>query len=135
MTLDQWFDVDTLPDLRRAILAEAVAAGMTGDRVDDVVLALHELAANAVRHGGGAGRLRMQAASGQLRCHVSDPGPGNAAGPARARGILAVGRWLIRPGHGLWLVRGIADHLDIVAGSSGAEVTAVFALPAKGNSQ
>ena len=134
MTLDQWFDADTLGELRRAVLAEAVAAGLAGDRADDIVLAVHELAANAVRHGGGTGRVRMQAATGELHCHVSDGGPDDAAvgAPARARTALAVGQWQIRPGHGLWLVRGVAEHLNIAAGSAGAEVTAVFALPATG---
>lgn len=128
MTLDHWFDADTLSDLRRAVLAEAVAAGLPGDQADDIVLAVHELAANAVRHGGGAGRLRMQAASGRLRCHVSDEGPDNAGAglPARARGTLAAGQWPIRPGHGLWLVRRMADQLSVAAGPAGAEVTAVF---------
>lgn len=137
MTLDQWFDADSLHDLRRAVLAEAVAAGMGGDRADDVVLAVHELAANAVRHGGGAGRLRMQAASGQLYCRVSNEEPDNlgVGAPTRARSALAVGQWPVRPGHGLWLVQGVADHLDMMAGSAGGKVTAVFTLPVKGGGQ
>lgn len=136
MTLDQWFDADSLSDLRSAVLAEAVAAGLAGTRAADIVLAVHELAANAVRHGGGSGRLRMQTASEQLHCHVTDEGPAGAVGaPAWARSTLAVGQWLIRPGHGLWLVRDVADHLDIAAGPAGAEVSAAFNLPARNDAQ
>lgn len=129
MTLDQWFDAGMLPDLRRAVLAEAVAAGMPDDRANDVVLALHELAANAVLHGGGTGRLRMQAAFGELHCHVSDVGWADADPRARIVNAVAVRQWVIRPSHGLWLVRDLADHLSMTPGPAGSEVTAVFTLP------
>jgi anti-sigma regulatory factor (Ser/Thr protein kinase) len=134
MAIEQWFDAGMLPELRRAVLAEAVAADMPDDRAADVMLAVHELAANAVRHGGGTGRLRMHAAAGELYCQVSDAGLGGAGlggadGHARAGHATAVQRWLIRPGHGLWLVRDIADQLSIAPGPAGSEVTAVFLLP------
>jgi anti-sigma regulatory factor (Ser/Thr protein kinase) len=132
MALELWFDADRLPDLRRAVRAEAVTAGLSEDGAADVVLAVHELAANAVRHGGGAGRLRVHAAPGKLTCHIADDGPGRAVGGGRGRAgnATAVRDWLIQPGHGLWLVRDIADHLSIAASPAGSEVTAVFALPA-----
>ena len=132
MTLELWFDADRLPDLRRAVRAEAVTAGLSEDGAADVVLAVHELAANAVRHGGGTGRLRMHAAPGKLTCHIADDGPGRAAGGGRGRtgNATAVQGWLIQPGHGLRLVQDIADHLSIATSPAGSEVTAVFALPA-----
>ena len=40
--------------LRAVMLAYAVEAGMPENRAKDVMLAAHELAANAVRHGAGA---------------------------------------------------------------------------------
>ena len=51
MALDQTFDADTLADLRKAVLAVATAVGMPDHRAAEVMLAVHELAANAVRHG------------------------------------------------------------------------------------
>src|ERR1700757_560502 len=75
MALDRAFDAETLPDLRKAVLAQAAAAGMAADRAVDVMLAVHELAANAVRHGAGAGRLAMRVRDGRLECEVSDAGP------------------------------------------------------------
>ena len=128
MTLEQGFDAGTLPDLRKAVRAEAVAAGMPVDRATDVMLAVHELAANAVRHGGGTGRLRMQAACGELHCHVSDAGWGDAVARTRPGNRVAVRQWHIRPGHGLSLVRDLADHLSMTPGPAGSEVTAVFTL-------
>jgi anti-sigma regulatory factor (Ser/Thr protein kinase) len=138
MTLDQWFDAGTLPGLRRAVQAEAVAAGMPRDQADDVMLAVHELAANAVRHGGGTGLLRLELAGGALRCQVSDTGQVSdtalAGGTGRVspdghprRGAAATMRpWLFQPGHGLWLVRNLADQIAVVPGPAGWRVTAVF---------
>ena len=64
------------------VAACAAVAGVPDDRVVDVILAVHELAANAVTHGAGAGRLpdardsRRLALPGQ-RC------PGPARGPGQ----------------------------------------------------
>jgi anti-sigma regulatory factor (Ser/Thr protein kinase) len=128
MALEESFDAGTLPGLRRAVRAEAVAAGLAGDRAGDVVLALHELAANAVRYGGGAGRLRMMVTGGVLRCRVSDAGTG-------APGLDTARPWPLQPGHGLWLVAGIADQVNFVPGRAGSEVTVMFALPGTGGEQ
>ncbi len=133
MALEELFDAGTLPDLRRAVLAEAVAAGLArSDRASDVVLALHELAANAVRHGGGAGRLRMMVTGGALQCEVSDAGPG-ARGQAGAPGRDTVRPWPVQPGHGLALVASIADQVSFAPGRAGSEVTVTFALPGTGS--
>jgi anti-sigma regulatory factor (Ser/Thr protein kinase) len=144
--LDQAFDADTLLDLRKAVLAVAAAAGMPNDRATEVMLAVHELAANTVRHGGGTGRVRMHAAAGELHCQVSDAGPGGAgpggagpggagsggAGPGGADGYPrrggAVTTWPVQPGHGLWLVQNVADRVSVAASPRGSEVTVVFAL-------
>jgi anti-sigma regulatory factor (Ser/Thr protein kinase) len=129
MAFEQSFDADTLPQLRRAVRGVAVAAGVPGDQVDDVVLAVHELAANAVRHGGGSGHLRMDTADGELRCRLSDAGQGGASARVRTGVKAATWQWLILPGHGLALVRDIADNLSIASALTGSEVTAVFTLP------
>jgi anti-sigma regulatory factor (Ser/Thr protein kinase) len=129
MTLDYRFNAGALPGLRRAVLTEAVAAGMPRDRAGDVVLAVHELAANSVRHGGGAGRVQMRVADGALHCQVNDAGQGSANGRARSPTAVTVRPWLFQPGHGLWLVRSLADELAVAPSPAGSQVTAVFALP------
>jgi anti-sigma regulatory factor (Ser/Thr protein kinase) len=133
VALDQQFDGGTLHILREAVLAHATAAGMADNRAADVMLAVHELAANAVRHGGGAGRLQMRLTGGKLVFQVSDPG--RAARNGRMpRGQHPAGTtdqeqpWPYQPGHGLWLVRRIADHVSAASGPDGSQVTAVFAL-------
>src|SRR5215472_13447835 len=72
--LDREFNSASLAGLREAVLAFAAARGMSRGRATDVMLAVHELAANAVRHGPGHGRLRMRVTARTLRCEVSDPG-------------------------------------------------------------
>jgi anti-sigma regulatory factor (Ser/Thr protein kinase) len=94
------------------VAAFATAAGMAG-RVPDIILAVHELAANAVRHGAGAGRLLMRFATGALRCEISETGPGPDGAPRRR-------------GHGLWIVQEVADQVDVASGPTGSSVTAVF---------
>lgn len=133
--LDQPFDAQTLHLLRAAVLAHAAAAGMPKHRATDVMLAVHELAANAVRHGAGAGRLRMQAGSGALRAQVSDAGPASlnghtGTGDQDGQETGGADWWPHQPGHGLWLVRQVTDQMSVLCGQGGSLVTAVFNLPA-----
>ena len=60
VVLEQDFDVGSLYALRAAVSAHAAEAGLAGNRLYDVVTTAHELAANAVRHGAGHGRLRLR---------------------------------------------------------------------------
>jgi anti-sigma regulatory factor (Ser/Thr protein kinase) len=113
VVFDERFDASTLHLLRERVAACAAAAGMPDERAMDVMLAVHELAANAVRHGAGAGRLLVRVAAGVLRCQVSDAGPG--ASP-----------WPLRQGHGLWIVRAVADEVTAYSGPQGSQVTAMF---------
>lgn len=129
MALDRAFDAGTLPDLRTAVLAEAITVGMPGGRADEVMLAVHELAANVVRHGAGAGRLAMRVLEDRLYCQVSDIGQARVNGQARRVQAAAAQGWPVRRGHGLWLVAAAADHVSVAFGPAGSEVTAVFTLP------
>jgi anti-sigma regulatory factor (Ser/Thr protein kinase) len=107
------FDASTLSLLREQVMACAAEAGLAGPRSIDVTLAIHELAANVIRHGSGSGRLRVHAAEGVLRCQVSDTGPGD-------------GPWPVQQGHGLWLVRQVANQITMSHSADGSEVTVVF---------
>src|SRR6266481_5226802 len=72
--LDQAFDAGSLYALRAAVAAHVSQAGLAPGRSDDLVIAVHELAANAVRHGAGHGRLRIWRSDQALLCEVSDDG-------------------------------------------------------------
>lgn len=125
--LEQDFDAGSLYALRSAVAAHAAMAGLPPRRVYDVVVAAHELAANAVRHGAGRGRLRLQAADGMLICQVSDDGPA-AAGEDQDPGAGAA-PWPAEYGHGLWVVEQVADQYTVDRGPAGTTATVAFALP------
>jgi anti-sigma regulatory factor (Ser/Thr protein kinase) len=137
LMLDQPFDAGSLHLLRKAVLARAAAAGMPHARAAHVMLAVHELAANAVRHGAGTGQLRMWAGDGTLRCQVDDAGPpgpdGAAAGHDGHRTAAPTSPY--QPGHGLWLVRQAARQDSVSSGPAWSRVVAVFTVPAAGTSR
>ena len=122
--LDQAFDASSLSALRASLRAFALRAGMPADRATDVVIALHELAANAVRHGAGSGRLQIWDRVGTLHCHVDDNG---RAVNAAAKGNLADG-WSREAGHGLWLAGQIADQLTLSSDQHGTRAVITFSL-------
>jgi anti-sigma regulatory factor (Ser/Thr protein kinase) len=125
--LDQAFTSGTLYALRAAVQAHTFAAGMPERRADDVVIAIHELAANVVQHGSGRGRLRMWRVPGVLRFQVDDDG-GDPA-PPDGDGANAADGWPYLKGHGLWLVRQVADQMSVFAGHGGTRAAVAFALP------
>jgi anti-anti-sigma factor len=124
--LEQEFDDGSLYALRAAVAAHASRAGLSEGRTGDLVLAVHELAANAIRHGAGHGRLRLWTAAGAVRCEITDDGPAEAADPDAAQ-------WRVRTGHGLWLVRHVADQASLDSGPSGTIATVSFALGPPGD--
>ena len=121
--LDQAFDGDSLYALRAAVAAHGSQAGLSEGRTSDLVLAVHELAANAVRHGAGQGRLRLWAAQDAVRCEVTDEG---APGEPDTADAADAERWQAEPGHGLWLVRRIADSASVQSGASGTVAAVIF---------
>jgi anti-sigma regulatory factor (Ser/Thr protein kinase) len=129
--LDLPFDAGSLAALRSATQAHVSRAGMPADRATDMVIGLHELAANAVRHGAGSGRLQIWDHDGALRCHVDDDGPqvaGQRAAGSDGQNLAA--RWPFEPGHGLWLARQVADQMLLRSDQSGTKAVLIFTLPA-----
>lgn len=94
------------------------------------MIAVHELAANTVRHGAGAGQLVISTEPGALQCQVFDAGAASPNGRAGGTGGSPP-PWPSPEGHGLWLVRQIADQLSIAPWHGGYQVTAHFTLPAR----
>jgi anti-sigma regulatory factor (Ser/Thr protein kinase) len=137
--LSQDFDAGSLYALRAAVAAHVTQAGMPEPRARDIVLAVHELAVNAIRHGAGHGRLLITDHDGALACQVTDDGTpapvraGTAAEATTASPGDAL--WASEKGHGLWMVRQIADHLSLQSGPGGTTATASFTLPPPGQQQ
>jgi anti-anti-sigma factor len=129
--VDQAFDADSLYALRAAVSAHATQAGLTPGRADDLVIAVHELAANAVRHGAGHGRLRVWQTDQHLRCEIADDGVPQAPDGPQAEAPNAA-QWRAEPGHGLSLVRQVADQTSLSSGPDGTLASVSFALSAPG---
>ena len=122
--LDVVFGWTDFTRLRRLVAGQCAAAGLTGSRLDDFVLAVHEIAANAIVYAGAGGRLILQRAANGLRCLVADHALQGAEDPA------APGCWVPRArdgsercepadadtGRGLWLAARLTDELSITSG-------------------
>jgi anti-sigma regulatory factor (Ser/Thr protein kinase) len=107
---------------------------MTEAQVGDVELAVHELAANAICHGAGRGRMRMWHRAGTVRCRVDDAGAGAGAWrradrtePTRAGDDRTItDPWARALGHGLWVAREVADHMEVLSGPHGTRAAVTF---------
>jgi anti-sigma regulatory factor (Ser/Thr protein kinase) len=123
---EQRFDRDSLVALRAAVAAHADMLGLDESRVADLVLVAHELASNAVRHGGGSGWLRMWVSDSTLCCQISDKGNGfeyPRPDEHRRPPLGATG------GRGLWIAARLADVLELITGPDGTVATVRLRLP------
>jgi anti-sigma regulatory factor (Ser/Thr protein kinase) len=141
-TLDLRFGSGSLTALRAAVQEYADQAGMPPDRAIDLVLVVHELAANAVRHGAGTGRVRMWTQPEGLRCEVQDAGPAARESQAVHDGPQddpdpdqdpdsdpdLADPWPYVDGHGLWVARMVADRMQVQSGPGGTRAIVVFKL-------
>jgi anti-sigma regulatory factor (Ser/Thr protein kinase) len=114
------------PDLFRLRAEVAAHVAMVGDEdlIHRVLIVSSELATNAVRHGGGSGRLRLWTDGQVLVCEVSDTGAGiTDPNPGADRPDP-----MARGGRGIWFARQLADRFDLITGASGTTATASFRL-------
>jgi anti-sigma regulatory factor (Ser/Thr protein kinase) len=107
------FGPDGLSAVRRAMGSFAGAAGLDRTRAGELMLAVNEIATNAVVHGRSPATLRIWHADGEVIVEVSDEGDG-------IRDVLA-GQLMPSPsrpgGRGLWLSRLLCDAVEVRNGS------------------
>lgn len=116
-------EVLDLPELHRELTELLVVEGLGRERVEDVVLAVHEVVANGMRHGVPPVTVRVWFPRGRVVCTVTDRGAGfddPFAGYVRAG----------RPGRpedrlGLWLARRFCDEVATSRTAEGFEVRLV----------
>jgi anti-sigma regulatory factor (Ser/Thr protein kinase) len=123
--VDQPFDADGLYALRATLAAYASRLGASEEVVERLVIVAGELATNAIRHGGGSGRVRLWHDDTTLHVQISDTGSGisdDTVGTLPPAPTSTGGR-------GLWICRNLAQQLIIESGNRGrgASVTALFA--------
>ncbi|MER6510600.1 ATP-binding protein [Nonomuraea sp. NPDC048881] len=113
------FRLPDLPEVRQFAEDEARAVGMPEEAVGDFVIAVNEVATNAVTHGADRAAMRTWVISGDLVVEVHDEGfwkPGPLPG--------AVG------GMGLWVARLLSSDFTLRVGSGGS--TVIMRFPGKG---
>ena len=116
-TVDMPID-ERLSETREAVRAVGHGAGLPGGRVEELVLAVSELAGNTVRHAGGGGRLALWITAEGVVCEVTDRGRGvqdplaGLAPPAPSASA----------GMGLWIARQLSDSFAIGSDDEGTTV-------------
>jgi anti-sigma regulatory factor (Ser/Thr protein kinase) len=106
-----------LTEVRGAVVEAAEAMDMDPDRAQDFVLAVNEVAGNAVEHGRGTGVLRMWSTERALICEVHDTG----RLPAPLLGLRAPHPASPR-GRGVWIARQLCDLLHVWSDLRGTHV-------------
>jgi anti-sigma regulatory factor (Ser/Thr protein kinase) len=106
-----------LNEVRDAVESALLAAGYARERAEDVVLAVNEVATNAVEHGTADAQVSVWAAADGFVFEVQDDGalrdplPGlRAPHPSDPRG------------RGVWIARQVCDSLHVWAGRTGTHV-------------
>lgn len=111
------FSVWQLHEVRTAIEQTLRDADYEPERAEDIVLAVNEVATNAVEHGTPEAQLSVWAGPGGLLCEVDDGGrlgdplPGlQAPHPSEPHG------------RGVWIARQVCDSLHVWADARGTHV-------------
>jgi anti-sigma regulatory factor (Ser/Thr protein kinase) len=108
----------SLRSVRTFIAARAHQAGLPPHRVQDLVIAVAELAANTLAHTEGPGTLTFWATPEEVVCQVQDNGQISdpLAGKVRPAPDASGG------GRGLWLVREVCDRVEMRSCEAGTTV-------------
>lgn len=110
-------EASSLGTVRQLAVREARAAGLGQDRAEDFRLAVHELAANCLQHGGGYGGLLAWHEDGAALCEVRDAGIIHSPLVGRVEPDVSA-----EQGRGLWLVNQVCDLVQIRSSAAGSVV-------------
>ena len=118
-----------LADVRRFTRAQAAAAGLDDESIQELLIAAGELAANALGHGAPPSQLWIYTESDLLICHFLDHGTG-FGDPLAAHLIPEPGA---PHGQGLWIARQLCDYLDAATDHTGTHIRLGYILPSHRN--
>jgi anti-sigma regulatory factor (Ser/Thr protein kinase) len=116
------FRAADLPVVRRRTASWARRAGMPADVADDFVIAVNEIATNAVRHGSPEATLRLWADGRACLAEIRDQGHWPAASGSVPERPAEYG------GMGLEVARMVCDDLRIETTRSGTHVRLLMKL-------
>jgi anti-sigma regulatory factor (Ser/Thr protein kinase) len=102
------FIAPDLPNLRAVVTARATSWGINPGWAGDLALAVHEVAANSIRHGSGHGSYRIWLEHDRVVCEVRDEGliTNPLADRTRPRNDVEGGR-------GLWIANQLCDLMQL----------------------
>lgn len=113
---------DNLAQARAFAAGHARRAGLPDHRIEDLVIAVGELAANTFAHTTGPGTLAVWAMPDEVICQISDTGhiedplagrlPPHLAQTGNGRGH----------GHGLWVVHQLCDLVELRTRPGGTQI-------------
>jgi anti-sigma regulatory factor (Ser/Thr protein kinase) len=127
--VDQPFDADGLYALRATLAAHTSRHGASEEQIQHLIIVASELATNAIRHGGGTGRLRVWHDETAFYCEVTDQGSGMTD---PSLGTTPPDPTSPDGGRGIWIVRNLTSDLRIGAGPDGRGTTVTAAIPLDG---
>ncbi len=119
------FVAATVSAVRREIGRCSSSAGLDAARSDEFVVAVGEILANAVIHGGGSGEVVVCLEAGYVRCVVNDRGAGMPEGYGRPQypDPTAEG------GRGLWLAQMLCSRLMLDSSPRGTRIELCMDIP------
>lgn len=94
-----------LAGLRRLVAGHASRAGLSPDRCEDFVLAVSEIASNAIEHGAPPAGVQLWAPSNSVICQITDTGL-----DTKPLAGLVPPPTSQRRGRGLWMVHHLCDR-------------------------
>jgi anti-sigma regulatory factor (Ser/Thr protein kinase) len=111
------FDGERLADLRSLVASEGARTGLSSAQIDDLVVAVNEVATNSVAHGGGAGIARIWREAAAIVCEISDAGViiDPLVDRTRPSDVPADAR-------GLWTVNSVCDLVQVRSSSESGSV-------------
>ena len=111
------YDASGLPAVRDVVAGRATLLGIDRDKASDLALAVHELATNSLRHGGGRGVLRVWQEPDALVCEVHDAG--RVEDPLVGRRTPTAQQ---EGGRGVWMANQLCDLVQLRSSESGTTV-------------
>jgi anti-sigma regulatory factor (Ser/Thr protein kinase) len=116
--------LEDIAPARRRVAALALAAGVANARIDDVKVAVGEVATNALIHGRAPAGLWTYVRDDAFVSHVHDRGRG-LADPLVGYLVPALEA---RRGRGVWLAHQLCDSVEAAADDTGTHIYLRFAL-------
>jgi anti-sigma regulatory factor (Ser/Thr protein kinase) len=118
------YSLPALHQLRAFVAVRSLHFGLSGERVDDLVLAVNELASNSIRYAGGTGTFRIWRDEATIVCEVEDAG--HITDPLAGRRSP---RTFGDTSRGLWVVNQLCDLVQIRTSPSGTLIRLHLRLP------